>query len=132
MSSKRPGPRLMIGSLERNFWQYIIKTEFNFNKKDPPALNYLRQFKYQFYGKNKQKNLNPNFEVKLKQISGVNNHSFVKHTWLNNYEYKFYIYDKNDVKKMFDNMGFINILCENQRAIEGHDDELEDEEKIIM
>ena len=130
--SKRQAPVVFTGSVYRNFLGHVIKSEMYFNKKDPYAMSYLRQFRYQFEGKNKQKTLHPNHDVKIQEIMGVNNHSYVQHTWLNDMTVKFYLHNtRNCVALMNERIKFFNDICDNQRQIEGNDDELEDEEKVL-
>ena len=129
---QRQGPKVLIGSLNLNYWRFIIKSEMHFNLKDPYAMTYLKQFKYQFESKNKQKSLHPNHEYKIHQIMGVDNHSYVSHKWLNDMEYKFYLHDsKYCIRKMNEDMAILNDICDNQRIIDGYDDELEDEDKEL-
>ena len=130
---KRNLPKVYIGSLQKNFWGFILKTEFNYNLKDPVALRYLSSFKQRMEGKNKQKNLHPNFEYSIKEIMGVDNHSYVQHTWLNEMTQKFYLHHSRDaIEEMYRDMHLCNKICYVQRSYEGFDDEPEDEDKRLV
>jgi len=130
---KRNLPKLFAGSLQKNYWGFIIKSEMCFNQKDPEAMRYLINFKRRVEGPYKQKNLHPNFEYAIKEIWGVDNHSYIQHTWVNDMVQKFYLHEsKNSVKVMYQEIGLCNTICDNQRQYEGFDDELEDEDKQLL
>lgn len=134
--SKRPLPQLLLGSTKIPFWNNIIKAEFYYNRKDPYAMNYLKTFIRQLYGNEKRKfyqsNLNLEFEHEIKEIQGISNHSYIRFTWINKMSFNFYLHKgPYAVREMYMNMQFFNKLCDEQRNVEGEDDELEDEEYIL-
>lgn len=130
---KRNLPKVYIGSMQKNFWGLIIKSEFFYNYKDPIALKYLEIFKRRMIGKHKQKNLHPNFEFNISNIVGVDNHSYVQHTWLNNMSQKFYLHhSRHAIEEMYHDITICNKICKSQRDYEGCDDEPEDEDKRLM
>ena len=131
--SKRQGPTLFIGSLQVNYWNYISKTIFNLNPKDPYAFNHFRQVKYQFKGKNKNSKLHPEHKFILKNSFGIDNHSYIEHYWINNTSRKFYMHDNMNWKEiMFQEMKLYNEICDNEMIIKEQDEELEDEIKWLQ
>ena len=101
-----------------------------FNKKDYIGMKYLIDFKRRV---KKQKTLHPNFEYSIQEIMGVNNHSYIQHTWINDMCMKFYLHkDWDSIKTMYQEIGMYNAICDNQRQFEGFDDELEDEDKALF
>ena len=125
-------PKLYVGSLQENFWGYIVKSEFHINSKDLYAVKFLVDYKRRMFGKHKQKKLHPNFEQSIKPIIGLNNHSYIQYTWVNDISYKFYLhYSRNVVADMYNGMKLINEIVDNQRVCEELDDEYEDEEKEL-
>lgn len=132
MGVKKNLPKVFIGSVYPNYWQHVIKSELFFNKKDPYALVYKKQFERRVIGKSKQKNLHPNFDFSIKEIKGLDNHSYVQHTWITNMVQKFYLHEsKYSINHMNEEIKICNTICDYQRQFEGHDDELEDEDKQL-
>lgn len=130
---KKNLPRIYGGSIQKNYWGMILKSEMFFNKKDPFAIKYLVDFKRRVSGNFKQKNLHPNFEFKIEEIFGINSHSYVQHTWINNVSRKFYLHrDSMAIKNMYREISVFNHICDSQRSLEGFDDEPEDEDKQIF
>ena len=130
--SKRQGPRLFIGSLQVNYWNYISKTVFNLNPKDPYAVRYLRQVKYQFMGKNKNSKLHPEHKFILRKTYGIDDHSYIEHFWINNTSRKFYMHDNFQWDElMAQEMKIYNEICDNEMVIKEQDEELEDEIKCL-
>ena len=74
-----------------------------------------------------------NFEYSIKEISGVDNHSFIQHTWITNMTQKFYLHhSSNAIYLMYKEIGLCNAICDSQRQYEGFDDEYEDEDKQLI
>jgi hypothetical protein len=130
---KKQLPKVYTGSLMQNFWGFIIKAEIFVNPKDPYGMKFYQEFNNRVTGKNKQKNFHPNFEYSSKIINGVDNHTYVQYTWLNNSTHKFYFhYSKLAINDMYSGMKVLNEICDAQRQYEGFDDEPEDEERSLF
>lgn len=130
---KRNLPKLFAGSVQQNYWGFITKSDFFYNRKDPIAMKYLIDFERRVSGKFKQKTFHPNFEFSIKEIRGVDNHSYIQHTWITNMTQKFYLHQSsNSIHMMYKEIGLCNAICDNQRQYEGFDDEYEDEDKQLI
>ena len=75
----------------------------------------------------------PGFEYSINLLDGQTNHSYVKVTWMSNLEIVFYLHNsQDDIKQMYKAIKIYNLICEDQRNMEGFDDEQEDEVALLI
>lgn len=73
------------------------------------------------------------FQLKVKFLDGLENHSYAKITWVTKMEKTFLLHSSHeDVRQMYIAINHYNAICEDQRNIEGHDDEPEDEVALLI
>lgn len=81
----------------------------------------------------RNKTLPAGFQISTKYLDGLNNHSFAKITWVTNMEKTFLLHSsQDDVKQMYLAIKHYNYICEDQRNLEGFDDEQEDEVALLV
>lgn len=76
-----------------------------------------------------------NQQVDLKgfPLEGRDNHSFVEVKWTSEMEKKFYLHMHKDPQAaLHDYIRFFNIICEHERVMQGHDDEPDDEDLMLV
>lgn len=79
------------------------------------------------------KKFNPNFDFRFYRILGINNHSYIQHTYVTDVVQKFYMHDtKHAIDRLYQDMNFMHRLVELQRYSEGYEDEPEDEERKLI
>ena len=90
--------------------------------------NMLKQFK-----ENKNKTLPPGFQYSVNLLDGQNANSYAKITWVSNMEKTFLLHNsQNDIKQMYVAINHYNAICEDQRNLDGFDDEQEDEVALLI
>ena len=88
----------------------------------------LKQFK-----ENKNKTLPPGFSYSVNLLDGQSANSYAKITWVTNMEKTFLLHNsQNDIKQMYIAMNHYNAICEDQRNLDGFDDEQEDEVALLI
>lgn len=86
---------------------------------------------HQFNNK-RNKTLPPGFQLKTVYLDGLNNHSYAKITWVTNMEKTFLLHHSHDdIRQMYMAIKHYNTICEDQRNLEGFDDEQEDEVALL-
>lgn len=81
----------------------------------------------------RNKTLPPGFQIKTKYLDGLNNHSYAKITWITNMEKTFLLHSsQEDIRQMYIAIKHYNAICEDQRNLEGFDDEPEDEVALLI
>lgn len=77
--------------------------------------------------------MNPLFKHSVEFLDGASNHSFAKITWVTDMEQKVFVHMFPDVNiYLSEYIRRYNLVCENQRISEGHDDEPEDETAYLL
>eukprot|EP00340_Litonotus_pictus_P007625 CAMPEP_0170519108 /NCGR_PEP_ID=MMETSP0209-20121228/4636_1 /TAXON_ID=665100 ORGANISM="Litonotus pictus, Strain P1" /NCGR_SAMPLE_ID=MMETSP0209 /ASSEMBLY_ACC=CAM_ASM_000301 /LENGTH=110 /DNA_ID=CAMNT_0010804907 /DNA_START=62 /DNA_END=394 /DNA_ORIENTATION=+ len=110
-----------------------MKADLYYNLKDPYAMTFKKEFEGRMIGKSKQKSLHPNFEHSISKIIGLHKHSYVEYTWSNDYKYKCYLHDGfHSVPRMYQEMKIYNDICDNQKIIEGAEEDEDDEAKVLF
>ena len=88
----------------------------------------LKQFK-----DNKNKTLPPGFKYSINPLDGQSSHSYAKITWVTNMEKTFLLHNsQEDIKQMYIAINYFNSICEDQRNLDGFDDEQEDEVALLI
>jgi len=85
------------------------------------------------FNNNRNKTFPSGFQIKTKYLDGLNNHSYSKITWVTNMEKTFLLHSsQEDIKQMYMAIRHYNMICEDQRNLEGFDDEQEDEVALLV
>mgnify|MGYP000932812114 FL=1 len=88
----------------------------------------IKQFK-----ENKNKTLPPGFQYSINYLNGQNAHSYAKITWITNMEKTFLLHNSHeDFRQMYIAIKHFNEICEDQRNLDGFDDEQEDEVALLI
>lgn len=77
-------------------------------------------------------NVHSDLEISWEKLDGKDKHSFVRVTWVTNMEKTFYLnQSKYQEVELWKQIKFYNDLCQDERDDQGHDDEPEDEMKLL-
>ena len=85
------------------------------------------------FNENKNKTLPPGFQYSVNLLDGQNMHSFAKITWVTNIDKTFLLHNsQDDINQMYLGIKHYNAICEDQRNLDGFDDEQEDEVALLI
>jgi hypothetical protein len=85
------------------------------------------------FKQNKNKTLPPGFQYTVNYLDGQKEHSYAKITWVTNMEKTFLLHTSHeDIRQMYLAIKHYNLICEDQRNLDGFDDEQEDEVALLI